>query len=110
MKQKRVPTSDRGRMDASLRDFLEDLDGMVNLWRDAEDTQWLKSQSRASGVDPGVKQRGGLSDPTGDTVADPRRLAVRGQRKRCLTEMAAMAEKMGNMRSDLEKAVTAWGN
>jgi hypothetical protein len=96
-------------MDQALGTMLKDLNGLVNLWRQTEDIQWQRSRSRVSGDDPGIRQRGGHSDPTGDTTADPRRLNVRHQRKRAVKELDRIAATMGTLRHDLERAVEEWG-
>jgi hypothetical protein len=91
-----------------VHDLAEEALGLALLMHEAQDAQWRPSLTPKPRGDTTERSKGGHSDPTGDTVADERRLAVRAQviAAELLLESATRAMRVVNRR--LERALAHW--
>ena len=88
----------------ALRLELDDLEEALDL---AEVTSTTKSR-RTSSEDAGVRQRGGLSDPTGDTAVDPARMGVSDTLRGADRRLLEAVKIVGSLRSALQRANARW--
>jgi len=109
-KVKHNPTTERAELDATLEHLVQDLNGLVALMYQTEDLQWLRSRKTTSNdTDPGIRQRGGLSDSTGDTATDPKRGLLRHTRKRAQGQLYKISRDVEGLLRDLQRALDVWG-
>lgn len=93
---------------AIVRTFAEEALLLASALAQAETAQFQRSRTPQPRDDTTERSRGEHSDPTGDTVADPRRLALRAQvvAGEMILERATRAMTM--IRGRLEHAHARW--
>jgi len=101
------PRNERENLDEILRLMMADLSECVTTWRATESTQWERSTPQSTVEDAGIRSKGGVSDPTGETVADERRQELRAQRVRVSRELARIQATIRTLTHDLARAVGA---
>jgi len=75
---------------------------------EAEEIQWQPSVSPKPREDTTERSRGGVSDPVANTVADPRRLAVRDTVEAGKAQLEVLISSLHSARLDLEQAIDKW--
>ena len=88
----------------ALRLELDNLEEALDL---AEVTSTTRRR-RTSAEDAGVRQRGGLSDPTGDTAVNPDRMGVADALRGMDRQLLTVASTVGRLLSALQRANARW--
>ncbi|WP_136709393.1 hypothetical protein [Agromyces sp. H66] len=90
---------------APLDELAEETLLLAHVLGAAEDVQWTRGPTPRPRDDEGRRSPGGVPDPTGDTVADPRRLAVRAayiQGRRALAASIATVQRTSAKLDELD--------
>lgn len=74
---------------------------------EANEIQWQRAK-RNLGTEAGIRQRGGMSDPTGDTACDGDRLAVRSAWNNAERMLMVAYKAVRQSRTELEIANRRW--
>lgn len=103
----RNPESEEERLEQAVTLILQDLRALFTTMQETRDAQFQRPPS-ASSAQEEIRSRGGHNDPTGDTVADPRRLGLRHQRKRAVRELEKLSRHLSGLVGDLQAAADRW--
>jgi hypothetical protein len=82
---------------------------LVGLLDDAYSVQFDPPRAPRLPDDPGIRAKGGHSDPTANAALDPRRLTVRSELRTARRHLREAAALLRGSSAALERALDAWG-
>jgi len=92
----------------TLRQVAEEAFRLAVIMETAEDVQWMPSSVPRPKDDTTERASGGYSDPTLNTVTDPRRLAVREAMVKSTETLEQTRLTIIRQREELESVVENW--
>jgi hypothetical protein len=92
----------------TLRQVAEEAFRLGSIMETAEDVQWMPSSVPRPREDTTERASGGYSDPTLNTVTDPRRLAVREVMVKSEAALAETRVTIIRLREELESVLENW--